>query len=161
MELSWGFLGGHAEPLEALAQRAFVKRLLPPGQVASRILQIKHLVLTIQDDEKAVQHITSHQDIDTISGNAAHAGKVKTFYSQSDIEHRPASVRPVKAASPNVAARRQAELRHQSFGNRRGISAAIQFAPQRATPQTPDGVRDYHVRYRRRRLEAGVIKWHS
>ncbi len=94
------------------------------------IFQFKRQVFTVQDDEKAVQHISAQEDVGAVCCNAAHRREDKTLQGEPNIINRTLCVSTVVSACPNSALRTDSERYNKPFRNNGDISARVHLAPE-------------------------------
>ena len=132
------------------------------GQAAYlRICQLKRQVFTVEDDQKAVQHISAQEDIGAVSCNAAHGREDKSFQGQPNIINRTLHVSTVVSACPNAALRTDSERYNKPFRNNGDISARVHLAPKVGTFICCHRICDGYVCDGSRRIKGAVVSGHS
>jgi len=126
-----------------------------------RICQLERQVFTVEDDQKAVQHISSQEDIGAVCCNAAYGREDKTFQDEPNIINRTLCVSTVVTACPNAALRTDSERYNKPFRNNGDISARIHLAPKAGTFIRCHRICDGYVCDGSWRIEGAVVIGHS
>jgi hypothetical protein len=126
-----------------------------------RICQIERQVFTVEDDQKAVQHISAQEGIGAVCCNAAHGYEDNTFQGEPNIINRTLCVSTVVTACPNAALSTDSERYNKPFRNNGDISARIHLAPNAGTFIRSHRICDGYVCDGSRRIKGAVVSRHS